>query len=140
MTLSPLRSVAGDANVLLSAVIGKAALRVFLRSPVTVVTTAFNLSEVEEYLPRLAARYGMIPEILDAQLKMLPLTVYQERFYRDRLAEASRLIAGRDPDDVHLLALALKLAVPVWSNDRDLQGLPVEVLTTAQLLKRLASS
>ena len=71
---------------------------------------------------------------------MLPLTVYPERFYRDRLAEASRLIARRDPDDVHLLGLALKLGVPVWSNDRDLQGLPVEALTTAQLLKRLASS
>lgn len=134
-----LGSVAADANVLLSALIGKAALRVFLRSPVTVVTTAFNVSEVEEYLPLLAVRYGMIPEVLEAQLQLLPLTVYQERFYRDRLADASRLIAGRDPDDIHLVALALKLGIPVWSNDRDLQGLEIEVLTTAQLLKRLAS-
>lgn len=103
------------------------------------VNPAFNVSEVEEYLPLLAVRYGMIPEVLEAQLQLLPLTVYQERFYRDRLADASRLIAGRDPDDIHLVALALKLGIPVWSNDRDLQGLEIEVLTTAQLLKRLAS-
>ena len=137
MTSKPLRSVAADANVLLSAVIGKAALRVFLRSPVSVVTTALNVSEVEEYLPRLAEQYGMIAEVLEAQLRMLPLTVYQERFYRGWLEEASRLVSARDPDDVHLVALALKLGIPVWSNDKDLRGLPIQVLTTAELLKRL---
>ena len=140
MTSNPLRSVAADANVLVSAVIGKAALRVFLRSPLAVVATACNVAEVEEYLPRLAEQHGMVPEMLEAQLRILPVTVYQERFYREHVREAGRLLAGRDPDDVHLLALALKLRVPIWSNDRDLEGLPVEVFTTARLPKRLEAS
>lgn len=140
MTSSLLRTVADDANVLLSAVTGKAALRVFLESSLTVATTAFNVAEVREYLPSLAAQYGLVPEILDAQLSILPLTVYSERAYRGRLADAARLIGGRDPDDVHLLALSLTLDAPIWSNDKDFKHLSVEVFTTAELLKRLASN
>ena len=53
------------------------------------------------------------------------------------LAEARKYLDRRDPDDVHLAALALKLDVPVWSNDRDLTELPLRVFTTAQLLAML---
>ena len=40
-------------------------------------------------------------------------------------------------DDVHILALAIQLKVPVWSNDSDFEGVGVEWYTTAQLLKKL---
>jgi hypothetical protein len=43
--------VVADANVLLSAVIGKAAARVFFDFEVTVHATEFNALEVEEYIP-----------------------------------------------------------------------------------------
>ena len=36
-----------------------------------------------------------------------------------------------------VLALALKLNCPVWSNDNDFDDVGVERLTTAQLLRRL---
>jgi len=35
------------------------------------------------------------------------------------------------------LALALELGLPIWSNDRDFDGLPVDVYPTARLLKLL---
>jgi len=38
---------------------------------------------------------------------------------------------------VELLALAMKLNVPVWSNDSDFKDSGVEVQTTAKLLKIL---
>jgi predicted nucleic acid-binding protein len=44
---------------------------------------------------------------------------------------------GRDMDDIELLALAMKLKVPVWSNDRDFTASKVQVYTTAKLLKEL---
>ena len=59
----PVDAVVADANVLLSAIVGKAALRVFTEHAVTVHATEFNASEVEEYLPRLASKYGL-PEDL----------------------------------------------------------------------------
>jgi len=62
---------------------------------------------------------------------------YFARDYASHLDEARRYLEWRDPDDVHLAALALKLAIPVWSNDRDLRELPLIVYTTAELLKIL---
>jgi predicted nucleic acid-binding protein len=38
---------------------------------------------------------------------------------------------------VDLLALALQLDIPVWSNDSDFEGTGVEWYTTARLMKAL---
>src|SRR5690242_14889747 len=62
-SLNP-RSVAADSNVLLSAVAGKAARRVFEHSELIVVTTEQNIAEVHEYIPEFAARYGLPQELL----------------------------------------------------------------------------
>ncbi len=70
-------------------------------------------------------------------LTALPIKIYNERFYRSTLPQARRYLQTRDPDDVALAALALKLQIPVWSNDRDFEGLPVAVYPTAKLLKEL---
>ena len=39
--------------------------------------------------------------------------------------------------DVPLAALALKLEIPIWSNDRDFEELPLITYPTARLLKIL---
>lgn len=136
-TSKPLKKLAADANVILSAVAGKAALRVFLAEGVEIVTTEFNVSEVREYLGAIAEKYALSEEILESQLKLLPLRIYQQEFYEDFLGNASKRLAGCDEDDVELLALSLKLKVPVWTNDRDFQHSGVELYTTAKLLKIL---
>ena len=56
-TSNPLRKLAADANVILSAVAGKAALRVFLKEDIEIVTTQFNINEVRGYLSVIAAKY-----------------------------------------------------------------------------------
>lgn len=50
----PSAGVVADANVLLSAVIGKAAARVFFEFEIPVHSTEFNAREIEESLPRTA--------------------------------------------------------------------------------------
>ena len=46
-----------------------------------------------------------------------------------------QLIGWRDPKDVPVLALALRLRLPVWTEDRDFENLPgVSVYKTADLL------
>lgn len=133
----PLRKLAADANVILSAVAGKAALRIFLKEDVEIITTQFNVDEVREYLSVIAEKYEFSEEILESQLKLLPLSVYPLHFYEDFIQKASQKLSGRDEDDIELLALAIKLKLPVWSNDNDFKNLGIEVYTTAKLLKIL---
>ena len=138
MISRPLRSVAADSNVLLSAAIGHAARRVFERAPrLLVVTTEASLAEVEAYLPVMSQACGL--DLLDVQeaLAALPIRFYNMRCYRSRIPEANRYLQNRDPDDVALAALALKLQIPIWSNDRDFEGVPIEIYPTAKLLKAL---
>ncbi len=136
-TSKPLKKLAADANVILSAVAGKAALRVFLKEDIKIITTQFNINEVREYLGVIAEQYAFSEEILESQLKLLPLKVYPAHFYEDFVQRASKKLSERDKDDIELLALAMKLSVLIWSNDRDFQHSEIEIYTTANLLKIL---
>lgn len=109
----------------------------FESTDLIVVTTEHNVSEVREYVPHFAARYGLDKETLLEILELLPITVYSERDYAGQLVAARRLVAHRDEDDVALAALALHLHVPIWSNDRDYESFPNGAITTAVLLKIL---
>lgn len=133
-----IESVAADANVLLSAAIGKAALRVVTEFEVAIHVAAFNADEVAEYLPAMAEKYRLQKELVELQWKLLSLQIHPLSDYIAHLARAQRDLAGRDPEDAHALALARLLGLPLWSNDRDLVGHGVECFSTARLLATLA--
>jgi predicted nucleic acid-binding protein len=129
--------VAADSNVILSAVIGKAALKVFTQTRLKIATTSRVLEEVREYLPQLSERYDLAHEVLEGQLRLLPIREHPMEDYERYLEEAEGRIGDRDPDDVDLLALSLALDVPIWSNDNDFEDCGVKWYTTAELLKTL---
>jgi predicted nucleic acid-binding protein len=131
-----LERVAADANVLLSAVLGHAALRVFTHYDVEVVAPATVIAEVREYLPEMGAHYDISVEALESQLRLLSIRQYERETYEEKIPEARSRIG--DADDIDLLALALVLGIAVWSNDNDFKGTGVEWYTTARLLKALA--
>lgn len=137
MILKNLRRLAADSNVLLSALIGMAALEVLTHPEIEVITTHFNLDEIQEYLPRLAAKYHLDAEALLLQLKMLPVVSFNQAYYESHMYRAQKYLEDRDPDDTHLAALALKEDVPVWSNDKDFNVLPISIYPTARLLRLL---
>ena len=137
MSSTNVKSLAADSNVLLSAVAGRAARRVFTKPELIIVTTEHNIAEVREYLPKFAERYDLPLELLMEVLELLPITVYAEHEYADEITAAHDLLADRDPDDAALAALALHLQIPIWSNDRDYDDFPHGVITTAMLLKIL---
>jgi len=126
--------VVADANVLLSAAISKAALRVLTGFDIVVHASRFNCDEVEEYLPTLTAKYRLLPELVEMQWRLLPIHVHDEADYAAHLGDARSRLADRDPDDAHPLALAMALGLPLWSNDNDLGGQGVARHTTAKLL------
>jgi predicted nucleic acid-binding protein len=133
----PFEDIVADANVLLSAVIGKAAQRIFSRGDLKVHSTAFNACEVNEYLPFMARKYGLPADLVNLRWRILPLVVHEASEYSGHLGKALADIRDRDPEDAHALALARALGCPLWSNDRHLAKLEIPCYTTARLLKIL---
>jgi len=131
-------NLAADANVLLSAVIGGRA-RLVLNHPEvgTIFTAEPTFAEVEEYAIVLARQKRLPLDVLLLAIAALPVTVVSPAQYAKSVPEAMRRIGRRDPDDVDLLAVALHLQLPVWSNDKDFEGLAVDLFTTERLLRRL---
>jgi predicted nucleic acid-binding protein len=116
---------------------GGAAGRVFLDNRVEVLTPDSVISEVEEYIPYIAGRKGMDPELLRLTLASLPVQLVNRAEYESKIKEAEKRIGERDPDDVELVALALGSGIPAWSNENDLEGTGIEWYTTAELLREL---
>ncbi len=128
--------VVADANVLLSAIAGRAASRV-LYSGLEIHTTEHTWAEVKEYVPVFQERYKRTIEEMEMALQAAPVNIHKRNVYADQLLNAERIIADKDPDDVDLLALALKLETPIWSNDNHFKDLPLKRYTTAELLNAL---
>lgn len=127
-----------DANVLLSAVIGGQARTVLEHPGVeSVVTTAVTFAEVQEYTGHLAQKKRLDLELVLLAVATLPVAIAPGEQYKDALPRARRKIGKRDPDDVEILALAMHLGWPLWSNDKDFEAAGVEVYTTAEFLQRL---
>jgi predicted nucleic acid-binding protein len=133
----PLDAVVADANVLLSAVVGGAADRVFSDFSLEVHVMRFNAREIEAYLPRMAAKYALPLPLVRLRWKLLPLLVHDLSRYKSHYPGALKDMENRDPEDAHALALARATGLPLWSSDRDLAGLGVAIFTTAKLLKVL---
>ena len=130
--------LAADANVLLAAVLGGRA-RLILECPQIeeVLTVERVIAEVQEYAVQLAREKDLAEDLVLLAVGALPVKIVARMEYKASIPEAEKRIAQRDPDDVELLALAIALGVPVWSNDKDFKGTGLEWLTTEVLLKRL---
>lgn len=137
-TLKSIGKLAADANPMLSAIIGGKARDVFQSFQNTAFyTTEFNFKEVEKYIPVLSAKREIQLDDLYLALSMLPVSICNQDFYRSKLKQAEKLIGERDASDIHLLSLSLKIGCSIWSNDKDFDGLGIEVFTTLDLIKRL---
>ena len=129
-----------DANVLLAAVLGGRARAVLQHPEIDEVLTAeATLAEVEEYAVVLARKRRLSLDTLLLAIAALPVTVVEQAVYSSALLRARRLIARRDPDDIDILALALHMKLPVWSNDNDFEATGIEWCTTAELLRKLGT-
>jgi predicted nucleic acid-binding protein len=134
----PLERLVVDANPFWSILARKGALKVVTSQKVSeFAVSEHTLHEVEDFLPHLAQEIGESPDVLRFIINFLPLTRYPRKFYQDKIPQAKKLIAHRDPDDVDTLALALKLDCPIWSNDSDFDEAGMTRYTTAQLLQEL---
>ena len=130
--------LAADANALLSSVIGGRARLVFDHPDIQeVVTTEATFAEVREYSALLGRKKKIAPDTIMLTVAALPVSIVSPEVYADTMDDARKLIEGRDPDDIEILALALHMKIPLWSNDKDFEESGVPRFTTEDLLRRL---
>jgi predicted nucleic acid-binding protein len=93
--------------------------------------------EIARHIPRLASKRDLDPALLFAALQVMPIEWKAGSEYEGHREEAEQRIADRDPDDWPTVALALKLYLPVWTQDKDHTDARIEVFTTGDLLDAL---
>jgi predicted nucleic acid-binding protein len=131
-----------DANILVRAVLGR---RVFELLNQYYSTTAFfapdeAFTDAEKYLPPIFAARGLDWDVGAAVLGRLPTLVQPVELavYSEFEAQARRRI--RDDRDWPVLATALALDCPVWTEDQDFFGSGVATWTTNTVPLYLAST
>ena len=123
-----------DANILIRAALGQRVKGILLAN---VARASFYAPDVAyedawEYLPGLLARRGIDPGALSSWLRDLqdivrPLSV---EVYGHMRRLALQRIATRDEDDWPVVAAALSLGCPVWTEDQDFFGTGIPTWTT----------
>jgi predicted nucleic acid-binding protein len=90
--------------------------------------------EVVGHMPALAERRGLDAALLLAALSVMPVDWQPPEAYESHREEAERRMAERDPEDWPTVALARARALPIWSQDKDMEAAGVAVYTTGELL------
>lgn len=131
-----------DANILVRAALGPRARDIVERHAADAgfFVPASCVDEAREHLPAIVRKRGWDTEpvmaALDAVLEMLQ--VVDSALYADTMDEALARLGSRDRDDAHVLALALTLDCPIWTEDRDFFGTGVATWTSAQVERYFA--
>lgn len=129
-----------DANILIRFAIGRQVQRLLVAHAATVdflaPDTAFD--EARRHLPTILRARGHTGIRETATLAALDavadiVTAVPASSYESLRAAALARIGPRDPDDWQVLACALLLSCPIWTEDRDFFGTGVATWTTASV-------
>jgi predicted nucleic acid-binding protein len=126
------RGVVLDANILVRAVFGHQVVGMVQRySRIAFYTPDLCFEEARTHIPRVCQRRGFDPRSFLSGLKDLRnrVSIVERRNYADREQEARERIP-RDPDDWPIIATALALDLPIWTEDRDFFGCGVATWIT----------
>ena len=132
-----LRPLVVDANILLRAVFG-------VRARVVIETysgcTLFFIPDVcvedaRKYIPDISRRRGLD---LDVGLAMLDrivgfIEIVDNGIYEQFREQALERISTRDPDDWPVVATALLLGAPIWTEDKDFFGSGIATWTSDRI-------
>jgi predicted nucleic acid-binding protein len=137
-----------DANILIRAVLGRRVrqlLEQYASKKVRFCAPDAAFIDAEKYLPPLLRKRGKPDADVSASLKYFRHLVepIDRESYKAFEEEARERLRGRDEDDWPVLAIALALACPIWTEDADFFGTGVPVWTTSRIeifLKATAKS
>lgn len=133
----PSKALVVDANILVRAVLGKRVREVIERhvgqASFFVPDVAF--AEAEEHLPALVIKRGGDPGKALAFLRSLAglVDLIGSEVYGGFEAEARERLRERDPEDWPILASALAIDCPIWTEDTDFFGCGVATWTSSRV-------
>ena len=124
-----------DANILIRAVLGRRVrqlIETYAPQGVRFFAPDVCFDDAEKYLPPLLAKRGKPYADVPASLEYLRNIVEPVLcdLYGSFEDEARERLRGRDENDWPVLATALGLACPLWSEDADFFGSGIAVWTT----------
>jgi predicted nucleic acid-binding protein len=131
------RTIVLDANVLMRAVLGRRVVRLLERfaSQVTFLAPEVAFDDVHEHLASVLTKRGELNALQPALEKLTKLRLAVRAMdpaeYESMKPAALARIGPRDPDDWSILACALALNCPIWTEDRDFFGTGVATWSTA---------
>jgi len=128
------RGLVLDANILIRAALGKR-VRTLLEAyegSIAFYAPDVCFDDARQYIPRLFGSRGDNPDTALTVLDQIELLVQpvDEALYRDFGHLARERMIARDVEDWPVVAVALMLSVPVWTEDRDLFGSGIATWTT----------
>jgi predicted nucleic acid-binding protein len=130
----PGRGLVLDANILIRAALGTRVRRLLevYEDSVAFYTPEVCFDDAREYIPQLFCHRGDDPEIGLAVLDQIRLLVQpvDQTLYRDFGQLARERMISRDIDDWPIVAVALMLNFPVWTEDKDFFGSGIATWTT----------
>jgi predicted nucleic acid-binding protein len=136
------KAIVLDANIPIRAVLGKRVRVLIVDNADRVQFFAPDIAyaDARKYLPALLEKRGVQSEpamaVLDAlESIVLPLEL---EVYEDFKAQAFQRIAMRDADDWPVLACAMTIGCPVWTEDADFFGAGVATWTSDRVALYLA--
>ncbi len=132
--MEPKRGLVVDANILIRLVLGRRVRELVLEHAdrVAFFTPAVCYDDARRYLPGL-----LVPRQVDPGPAVEVLNGFEaivravdESVYSSARAEALARIERRDAQDWPILATALMLGLPIWTEDQDFFGTGVPTWTT----------
>jgi|SRR5579862_1168523 len=122
----PSKALVVDANILVRAVLGKRVRDVIEKyaGQVSLFVPEVAYAEAEEHLPSLVIKRGGDPGRALTLLRSLGRLVelIGSEVYGEFEAEARERLGQRDPEDWPILASALAIGCPIWTEDTDFFG------------------
>jgi len=130
----PSRALVVDANILVRAVLGKRVRELIeeYAGDASFFVPEVAYTEAEEHLAALVIKRGGDPEKALALLRSLGqlMELIGSEVYSEFEAEARERLGQRDPEDWPMLAAALALGCPIWTEDTDFFGCGVATWTS----------
>lgn len=132
--MNPRKGIVLDANILLRAVFGIRVRKILeaYEDAVVFYSPEVCFAEAEKYITEVAKRKGLDSKLAKSILERVSLIVQpvDKSLYEDHEKLARERIERRDPRDWPVVAVALLLDIPVWTEDQDFFGSGVSTWTT----------
>ena len=132
------RALIIDANILVRAVLGERVRAVIEAhaEEVSFFLPEAAYAEAEEHLATLVVKRGGDPEKALSLLRCLRslVVLIGSEVYGELETEARERLGARDPEDWPILASALALGCPIWTEDADFFGCGVATWTSDRVL------